>query len=165
MMDNFTQILQPIPVITKGSSTSSHFGGATPFKVQVNFDIPLFKSNIDADALDKWLSMLEGYFDVHNFSNEEKIISTPLKAMPHVKDWWDTYCEQNSTDVIDIFGGKPTWASFVESIKEKYYHVGNYDDQYTKWTTLQWEMDQTVPKYTKNSHTLCTKRVSISYSE
>jgi hypothetical protein len=53
MMDNFAQILQRIP--TGGASTSrSHSGGATPFKVQVNFDIPIFDGQIDADAIDRW---------------------------------------------------------------------------------------------------------------
>ena len=38
MMDSFTHILQRLP--NGGASTSSsHSGGATPFKVQVNFDI------------------------------------------------------------------------------------------------------------------------------
>ena len=42
MMDNFAQILQRLP--TYGASTSnSHSGGATPFKVQVYFDIPVFE--------------------------------------------------------------------------------------------------------------------------
>ena len=41
MMDNFAQILQRLP--TDGASASnSHSGGVTPFKVQVNFDIPIF---------------------------------------------------------------------------------------------------------------------------
>ena len=41
MMDNFAQILQRLP--TGGAyASSSHSGGATPFKVQVNFDIPIF---------------------------------------------------------------------------------------------------------------------------
>ena len=41
MMDNFAQILQRLP--TGGTSASNiHFGGATPFKVQVNFGIPIF---------------------------------------------------------------------------------------------------------------------------
>ena len=41
MMDNFTHILQQLP--TGGAYTSSsHSGGTTPFKVQVNFNIPLF---------------------------------------------------------------------------------------------------------------------------
>jgi hypothetical protein len=30
------------------------------FKVKVNFDIPMFEGQIDADALDKWLNLLEG---------------------------------------------------------------------------------------------------------
>jgi hypothetical protein len=49
------------------SSSSDHFGSTSPFKVQVNFDIPVFEGHIDAEALDKWLNMLEGYFSVHNF--------------------------------------------------------------------------------------------------
>jgi len=69
MMYNFAQILQRMPTTTEGSSSSSHFRGATSFKVQVNFDIPLFVGQIDGDVVDKWLSLLEGYFFVHNFSN------------------------------------------------------------------------------------------------
>jgi hypothetical protein len=64
------------------SSSSDHFGGTAPFKVQVDFDIPLFEGHIDADVLDKWLNMLEGYFLVHNFSNREKITFALLKACP-----------------------------------------------------------------------------------
>jgi hypothetical protein len=39
MMDNFAEILWQLP--TRDASSSS--GHATPFKVQVNFDIPLFE--------------------------------------------------------------------------------------------------------------------------
>jgi hypothetical protein len=38
----------------------------------VNFDIPVFEGQIDAEALEKWLTLLEGYFSVHNFSDKEK---------------------------------------------------------------------------------------------
>jgi hypothetical protein len=62
MMDNFAQILQRIS--TGGASTSrSRSGGATPFKLQVNFDIPIFDGQIDADVIDRWLNLLEGYFE------------------------------------------------------------------------------------------------------
>jgi hypothetical protein len=74
MMENFSHILQRLLIATGTSSSSSHFGGTSPFKVQVNFDIPIFEGQIDADALDKWLNLLEGYFSVHNFSDREKII-------------------------------------------------------------------------------------------
>ena len=84
-MDNFAQILQRLP--TGGASASSnHSRGATPFKVQVNFDIPIFDGWIDADAVDKWLNLLEGYFSVHDFSDWEKITFSLLKVAPHVKD-------------------------------------------------------------------------------
>lgn len=55
-MDNFAQILQRLP--TGGTSTSnSHFGGSTPFKVQVKFEIPIFKGQIDVDAIEKWMNL------------------------------------------------------------------------------------------------------------
>ena len=42
MMDNFSDILQWLP--TSGASTSnSHSGGTSPFKVQVNLEIHVFK--------------------------------------------------------------------------------------------------------------------------
>jgi hypothetical protein len=59
---------------------------ATPFKVQVNFYIPLIEGLIDVDVVDKWLSLLEGYFSVHNFFDREKITFSLLKVAPHVKD-------------------------------------------------------------------------------
>ena len=56
-----------------------------------------------------------------------------------------------------MFETNPTWASFIDVVKEQYYAVGNYDDQYTKWTILRQERDQTVLEYTNNFHTVCTK--------
>ena len=54
MMENFADILQRLPMTAGTSSSSGHFGGTSPFKVQVNFDIPIFEGQIYADALDKW---------------------------------------------------------------------------------------------------------------
>jgi hypothetical protein len=90
MMDSFMQILRQLPT----SDASSSSGGAAPFKVQINIDIPIFEGQIDADVVDKWLNILEGYFSVHNFSNREKITFALLKAITHVKDWWETFCEK-----------------------------------------------------------------------
>ena len=79
-----------MPTMVNAPSTTSRFGDATPFKVQVNFDIPLFEVHINVDDLDKWLNVLEGYFSVHNFFNREKITFVFLKAAPHVQNWWGT---------------------------------------------------------------------------
>jgi hypothetical protein len=69
------------------STSNSYSRNATPFKVQVNFEIPIFEGHIEVDIVDKWLNLLEGYFSVHDFSSREKIIFTLPKATPHVKDW------------------------------------------------------------------------------
>jgi hypothetical protein len=82
MMDNFRLILRRLP--TGDASYSS--GGTAPFKVQINFDIPIFEGQIDTDVVDKWLNLLEGYFSVHNFLNRENITFALLKVVPHVKD-------------------------------------------------------------------------------
>jgi hypothetical protein len=153
MMDSFAQILRRLPT---GDASSSN-GGVAPFKVQINFDIPIFEGQIDADVVDKWLNLLEGYFSVHNFSNREKITFALLKAIPHVKDWWETFCEQKETEEPSLFSVTATWESFRDVIKEQYYPVRSYDDLYTKWTTLRQERDQAVPDFTNIFHTLRTK--------
>jgi hypothetical protein len=118
----------------EASSLSSH---ATPFKVYVNFYIPLFEGLIDSDVVDKLLNLLEGYFSVHNFFDREKITFAHLKVVPHVKDWWDTYSEKRVVEESTIFVVAPTWDSFGDAIKEQYYPDGRYEDQYTRWTTLR----------------------------
>ena len=117
MMKNFSQILCRLPTTIDTSTSSDHFGDAAPFKVQVNFDIPVLEGHIDADALEKWVNLLEGYFSVYNFSNREKITFALLKVVPYVKDWWETYCQQTSIDQSQMFGTEPTWASFVDALK------------------------------------------------
>jgi hypothetical protein len=98
MMDIFSHILQCLSIIVGTSLSSNHFGSTCPFKVQVNFYIPIFEFYINADALEKWLNLLEGYFYVHNFYDRENITFALLKALPHVKHWWETYWEQSSTE-------------------------------------------------------------------
>jgi hypothetical protein len=157
MMENFSHILQRLPIETYASSSSDHFESTLPFKVQVNFDIPLFEGQIYVDALDKWLNMLDGYFSVHHFSDRENITFALLKSLPHIKHWWETYWEQSSTEESGIYGAEPTWDFFVDAVKEEYYPIGNYKDQYMRWTTLRQERGQAVSKFTNTFHTLRTK--------
>ena len=91
MMDSFSQILLRMPAMTSASSTSSQFGDANPFKVQVKFDIPLFEVQIEVDSLYNWLNVLEGYLFVHNFSDREKSTFSLLQTIPRVQNWWGTY--------------------------------------------------------------------------
>jgi hypothetical protein len=99
MMESFVQILRRLST----GNTSSSSEGTTPFKVQINFDIPVFEGQIYAIGVDKWLNLLERYCYVHNFSNREKITFVLLKVIPHVKDWWETFCEKKD---VGIFIGR-----------------------------------------------------------
>jgi hypothetical protein len=117
MMDNFAQILQRLP-IGGASASSSHSGGGTPFKVQVNFYIPIFDGQIDADIVDRWLNLLEGYLSFHDIFDRENVIFSLLKVAPRVKDWWETYCEKKDEEEPYLFSVIPTWNSFQDAIKE-----------------------------------------------
>jgi hypothetical protein len=120
MMENFSHILRCLSITTGAYSSSDHFGGTSPFNVQVNFYIPIFEGHIDADSLRKWLNILEGYFFVHNFFDKERITFALLKALPHVKNWWETYSEKSSTKESGIYGVEPTWDFFANVVKEQY---------------------------------------------
>jgi hypothetical protein len=78
---------------------------------------------------------LRRVFFVHNFFDRENITFALLKAIPHVKNWWDTFCEKKETERSTLFVVAPIWGSFRDVIKEQYYHFGSYDDLYTRWTT------------------------------
>jgi hypothetical protein len=43
MMENSSQILQHLSITTCAYSLRNHFQGTSPFKVQVNFGIPVFE--------------------------------------------------------------------------------------------------------------------------
>jgi hypothetical protein len=157
MMENFSHILQ-LPVIKQvhlHQATTLEAPFLSRYKLILIF--PYLKDQIDVDALEKWLNLLEGYFSVHNFSDRENITFALLKDLPHVKHWWETYWEKSSTEESGIYGAKPTWDFFVDVVKEQYYPVGNYEDQYMRWTTLWQERGQEVPEFTNTFHTLHTK--------
>ena len=45
----------------------------------------------------------------------------------------------------------------MDVVKEQYYPVDNYEDQYMRWTTLQKEKIQTMSEFTNTFHTLRAK--------
>jgi hypothetical protein len=112
-----------------------------PFKEQVKFDIFLFEGHIDAYVLEKWVNFLEGYYFVKKKFDTKMITFTLLKSLRHVKDWWECYQERHNEDDSLAFRIGPTWEAFVDSFKEDFYPVGNYDEQYTRLMTLHQERD------------------------
>jgi len=155
MMDSFAQILQRYPEATLRLPAAT-LEIPRPLRYKLILKSPSSRVK-DADAVDKWLNLLEGYFTFHEFSSQEKIVFALLKAAPHVKDWWETYCEQKDETTGLLFSAAPTWDSFRDAIKEQYYPVGSYEDEYIKWTMLRQGRDQDVPEFTNLFHTLRTK--------
>jgi hypothetical protein len=99
------------------------------------------------------LNLLEGYYFIQKNSDSEKITITLLKSLPHVRPWWEFYWERHIVDESTLFGREPTCAAFVDALKEEFYLIRNYDDQYMRWTTLHQKRDQTVSECTNIFHT------------
>jgi hypothetical protein len=128
MMDNFTQILRRLLMeTTEEYLKRNHFLGATPFKVQANLDIPLFEGQIDANALEKLLNLLEYYYFVQKFYDSENITFVLLKSLPHVRSWWEGYWERYTVNESTPFKREPTWETFVNALKEEFYPIKSYD--------------------------------------
>jgi hypothetical protein len=47
------------------------------------------------------------------------ILEALLEVVPHVKDWWDTYCEQRVVEESAMIMVPPTWDSYWDSIEEQ----------------------------------------------
>jgi hypothetical protein len=77
-MDSFAQILRRLPTC----DTSSSSGGSTHFKVHINFYIPIFEGQIDANVVDKWLNQLEGYFLSITFPIKKRLCLRSSKPFP-----------------------------------------------------------------------------------
>jgi hypothetical protein len=80
-----------------------------------------------------------------------------LKSLPHVKAWWKGYLERYTANESTPFKREPTWEAFVDALKEDFYPIRNYDDQYMRWMTLRQKRAQMMPKYTNIFHTLRSK--------
>jgi hypothetical protein len=101
--------------------------------------------------------LLKGYYSVQKKFDSEKITFALLKALPHVRAWWEGYWDRYTGDESTLFWREPTWEAFVDSLKDDFYPIGNYHDQYMRWKNLRQKRDQTVPEYTNIFHTLCSK--------
>jgi hypothetical protein len=82
----------------KVSWKNNHFGGVMPFRLQVNFDIPIFEGQIDVYILEKWSNLPKGYCSVQKKFDGKKIIFMLLKYLTHVKSWWKGYGEMHTAD-------------------------------------------------------------------
>ena len=43
---------------------------------------------------------------------------------------WDCYCDNHVGDEFVASSTKPTWETFVHALKEDFYSIGNYDENF-----------------------------------
>ena len=149
-MDKIAQILQRLPRDNM-STSSSYSGSATPFKVQVNFDLPIFEGQIDADVVDKWLNMLEGYFFVHYFSIWKILFSLFSKPPPmsrtggkptasrRMKIRLTIFSRTHLGFILDVIKEQYCWDFLFESNRQKSLKDDNNRDSVPRLAPGCWE--------------------------
>ena len=89
MFYHFNEILMRVTANSRESSTRSHSDKISPFKVQMNLDIPKLEGNIDAICVSNWVQQLESYYAVNQLYEVEKITIASLKISTSVHCWWE----------------------------------------------------------------------------
>ena len=79
MFTQFSEILMRVTTRSGESSTQSHSDKISPFKVQMNLDIPNLEGKIDVESVDNWVQLLESYYAVNKLSEVENITIVYLK--------------------------------------------------------------------------------------
>ena len=89
MFAQFSEILMQVTSKSRESSTRHHSDKISPFKVQMNLDIPNLEGNIDAESINNWVQQLESYYTVSKLSEAKKITIASLNMSTSVQCWWE----------------------------------------------------------------------------
>ena len=95
----------------------SHSEKISPFKVQMNLDIPNLEGNTDMESVDNRVQQLESYYAMNQLSEAKKITIVSLKMSTYVHCWWENLSikMEKEDDPID------TWVKFVKYVCKEFY--------------------------------------------
>ena len=76
------------------SQTPPHYPkghGKTPFlKLDINFELPMYNGEVNAEKLDNWVCQLEVYCRIQNIKDDEtKIYLASLRLESDTLIWWE----------------------------------------------------------------------------
>ena len=97
--------------------------------------------------------MLEAYFYVNYFFYRKNILCS-LTLYPKLEVGGKTNMRKTLWRSLSCLGPIPLRPLLWIPSRN---NVGNYEDQYMRWTTLRQERGQAVPEFTNTFHTLRTK--------
>ena len=105
-----------------------HSDKISPFKVQMNLDIPNLEGNIDAESIDNWVQQLESYYSMNQLFEAENITIASLKMSTSVHYWWENLLTkmEKEGDPLD------TWVKFFEYVRKEFYLPKYLEQQYNK---------------------------------
>ena len=112
----------------------------SPFKVQMNLDIPNLEGNINTESIDNWVQQLESYYMVNQLSEAKNITITSLKMSTYVHCWWENLSTkmEKEEDPID------TWVKVLEYVRKEFYLPNHLEKYYNKLQQLRKWKDEFV---------------------
>ena len=84
MFSQFNKILTQFALASIGSSMRPHTDKISPFKAQMNMDIPNLEGKFNIESIENWVQQIESYYSMNQHTKAEKITIASLKMSTSV---------------------------------------------------------------------------------
>ncbi|KAK1681375.1 hypothetical protein QYE76_042223 [Lolium multiflorum] len=134
-----------------------------PVKIRnniINFNMPKFKGEDDAEAYLSWALKVDKIFRIHNYSGAKKVAMASLEFEDYANTWWEqvvTLREEKGDPPID------TWEDMKEEMQARFVPTHYKTDLFNKLQKLK-QGTKTVEEFFKEME-LTMMRANIQESE
>ncbi|KAK1681447.1 hypothetical protein QYE76_042295 [Lolium multiflorum] len=126
----------------------------------INFNMPKFKGEDDAEAYLSWALKVDKIFRIHNYSGAKKVAMASLEFEDYANTWWEqvvTLREEKGDPPID------TWEDMKEEMQARFVPTHYKTDLFNKLQKLK-QGTKTVEEFFKEME-LTMMRANIQESE
>ncbi|KAK1681388.1 hypothetical protein QYE76_042236 [Lolium multiflorum] len=126
----------------------------------INFNMPKFKGEDDAEAYLSWALKVDKIFRIHNYSGAKKVAMASLEFEDYANTWWEqvlTLREEKGEPPID------TWEEMKEEMQARFVPTHYMTDLFNKLQKLK-QGTKTVEEFFKEME-LTMMRANIQESE
>ncbi|KAK1602552.1 hypothetical protein QYE76_037401 [Lolium multiflorum] len=126
----------------------------------INFNMPKFKGEDDAEAYLSWALKVDKIFRIHNYSGAKKVAMASLEFEEYANTWWEqvvTQREEKGEPPID------TWEDMKEEMQARFVPTHYKTDLFNKLQKLK-QGTKTVEEFFKEME-LTMMRANIQESE
>jgi hypothetical protein len=115
-------------------------------KLDVQFELPRYDDELNAERLDNWVKQMEVYCSVQQIKDDTtRIKLASLRLADTTLIWWQSKLQNGTQQVGNVF---PSWQVFVSTLRKKFYPLGYKENALIEWKGIKLRKGQTVQEYT-----------------